>query len=323
MTIEGDRVKCGPCGTEFDLNRHPRCPLCGFGLGAEPRKHSAAVSPAQESQKTVCKTPLTPVPQLEALEPGVPRITSQSQRIGTWGQFNSYFPGKAVARVLANLIATEGRQHIPLDRVITTSVETFTSAGLTKLRGFPKDPREKSSVGRLVWHFVSTFHDMGLFSIRGGIAEDGSIPWKDKEWSRVEIALTKQGYEFAKLPNAVFDRGGEDQVLTQEERTWLLGHLKQLDEAGFREYGLLSRVWKFLSDGKNGKDDLQAWFKGNAEFVSYIKEWSKKADDEEKFEDQLTNVATMFASSKVALLREFGIVANKRNDYTVLINPEE
>ena len=118
----------------------------------------------------------------------------------------------------------------------------------------------------------------------------------------------------------IFDDLSEQQVLTDEERDWMISYLKKIDEDGYKEYSLLKDVYTFLSEGHNGKHDLWGWFKSNNKFVDYIKSWSRKAErgDEAAFKAQIGNLSMSFASSKVALLRELGVVKNKRNDYSIM-----
>jgi hypothetical protein len=99
-----------------------------------------------------------------------------------------------------------------------------------------------------------------------------------------------------------------------------MSYLKKIDHEGYGEYSLLLSVYKFLSDGHNGKNELCEWFQHNEKFVEYIKSWSRKAqrDDLTGFRDQINNLSITFAASKIALLRELNIIMNKRNDYTIV-----
>lgn len=53
-------------------------------------------------------------------------------------------------------------------------------------------------------------------------------------------------------------------------------------------------------------------------FISYVKSWSRKTKQKRELKKQLANVAAMFAQSEIALLRELGVISNKRNNYTVI-----
>ena len=58
--------------------------------------------------------------------------------------------------------------------------------------------------------------------------------------------------------------------------------------------------------------------KTNPKFKKYILSRSERARvDDKKYKKQVYNYARSFASAKVSLLREFGVVKNKRNDYTM------
>ena len=60
------------------------------------------------------------------------------------------------------------------------------------------------------------------------------------------------------------------------------------------------------------------WLKKNPEFVSYVKERSGKSKNPKAFERQLENLSKTFGASKISLLRELGIIKNKRDDYTII-----
>jgi hypothetical protein len=97
-----------------------------------------------------------------------------------------------------------------------------------------------------------------------------------------------------------------------------LSYLKKIDGQGYKEYTILSNVFEFIKEGHNGKDDLWTWFQNNPSFVDYIKVWSRKVDDPKAFKAQVENLAPTFSAGKLALLREMGVIRNKRNDYTVI-----
>jgi len=81
----------------------------------------------------------------------------------------------------------------------------------------------------------------------------------------------------------------------------------------------LKEVYDFLKTGNNGNQDLWDWFEDNEKFQEYIKYRSEKAKNDDRiFRKQLHNYARTFASAKISLLRELGLVKNKRNDYTIV-----
>ena len=81
---------------------------------------------------------------------------------------------------------------------------------------------------------------------------------------------------------------------------------------------MLKEIASFIQKGNNGNNDLREWFKKNPIFVSYVKEWSSKSDDDKEFEKQLSNLSQTYGSGKISLLRELGVISNKRNDYKVI-----
>ena len=159
---------------------------------------------------------------------------------------------------------------------------------------------------------------MGLFDVMLKDKQEKKNIWNE-EWKNILIRPTKEGLEFARLKNNVFDLGKYDeQVLTKEESAWLIGHLKEIGSKGFREYDTLLKVLNFIKEGNNGNKDLWNWFAKNNDFVSYVSEWSAKNDNPKAFNKQLSNLAQTFGSGKISLLRELGVIKNKRNDYTVI-----
>lgn len=251
---------------------------------------------------------LSSPPELENLKGGKIVQTPAAKHVGTWGQFNSFFPVKGVLRVLCHMVSENGGKAVNLQGLVDRSKATFQLAGLGCYRGFPSSGKE-SAVGRLVWHFITPAHEMGLARIEG----TKEIPVRG--WGKVNIAPTKEGYEFAKLKNLIFDERDTRQLLSDAEREWLLGYLKKIDGEGYREYSFLREVFGEL---EKGNTDIASWLENSQRFISYVKSWSRKAKQERKFKKQVANVAAMFAQSKIALLRELGMISDKRNDYTVI-----
>ena len=305
-----NRVKCGKCNTEFDLNKNAYCPLCKFGSG------DSSIRIKHEQMKGMQKEDINylAIPNDAKFKSGNPKPDNETKIVGSWGMFNSFFPGKAVLRISANMINEKKTEYLILDDLVNKSKEIFKINGLSKLRGFPNNLEKENAISRLVHHFIQTFNDMGFFVVKAK-EKNKEYVWNEP-WKNIEITLTKEGLDFAKLRNRIFDDHEPIQVLTEEEKEWLLKYLEQIDQEGYKEYTLLMNVFAFIKQGKNGKDDLWGWFKTNPTFIKYVKEWSKKSGD--AFEKQIENLSPTFAASKVALLRELGVIKNKRNDYSVI-----
>jgi hypothetical protein len=239
--------------------------------------------------------------------------------IGSWGQFNSFFPIKAALRILANYILYEDVNSVKLDKFVMLCLKTFNYRNLNNRRGFPSSLKDTAK-GRFVWHFLATAYEMGLIRISYSNLEYDGLPGSLQDWDNLEINLTTQGMEFALLPNNIFDNISEQQVLTNEERDWMISYLKKIDKEGYKEYSLLKDIYTFLSEGHNGKDELWTWFSSNKNFIDYIKTWSRKTDigDENALQSQIGNLSMSFSTSKVALLRELGTISNKRNNYKII-----
>jgi len=247
--------------------------------------------------------------EMKGLNPGEIIITDETKAVGSWGQFNSYFPIKAVLRVIANLMIKNQSVTVDLNDIVILCRKEFKKANLTKYRGFPISEKP-SSTGRLVWHFITTAHMMGLVVIDGGNRK--SIPLND--WVGVAISISKEGFEFAVLPNRILDMREDVQILTIEEKNWLLDYLKKIDKMGYKEYTFLSRVYGVLKK----REDVKSWLEEDIEFGDYVKGWSRKSNIEVELRKQISNLAIVFSSSKIAILRELGVISNKRGDYTVI-----
>ena len=313
-----NRIKCGRCNTEFDLNKNDGCPLCGFGIRRQTT--NARLNKKQYDKNE--STKYLAVPKDLELRPGKLTINDETKSVGSWGMFNSFFPGKAVLRILANMLDDEEAKSVTLDALIKKTLKAIEIYNLSKLRGFPKNLENTNSIGRLVYHFIRTFTEMGFFTIKPKEETKNNV-W-DEPWTNIEITLTKEGLEYAKLRNKIFDDSDfsqistEFQILTKEEKQWLIDYLKKIDEEGYKEYSILKNVFEFIKQGHNGKGELWNWFEINPAFIEYVKQWSRKVDNPEAFEKQIKNLSPTFAAGKLALLRELGIISNKRNDYTIV-----
>lgn len=252
---------------------------------------------------------LSPPPELASLKSGSAQETTASKYVGTWGQFNSYFPLKATLRVISHAMKKNNGNPANLKVVVDESLRAFKEANLQKFRGFPKNYKRDSSVGRLVGHFITTALELGL------ITADGEISAVPNSWEKTSVSVTREGWEFARLDNKIFDWKSKDQVLTDAEKAWIVEYLKRIDAAGFKEYTVLRQVFQEL---KVGNTDVSGLLEKNELFRQYIKTWSRKKEDEVGFENQLKTVAVMFAQSKIALLRELGAIKNQRGDFSVI-----
>ncbi|MBI2133629.1 hypothetical protein HYU11_03020 [Candidatus Woesearchaeota archaeon] len=313
-TDQSNPVKCGRCNSEFDFSRNKACPMCNFGphLFLINPEHSLTSSPS-----------LSTTANLSGLPEGHPIISEFTKLMGSWGMFNSFFPGKAVLRIVSehSLKNKAGANlHAVVEDLCKLSATTHIgSKTLSKFRGFPSNPNNPSAKGRLVWHFIRTYHEMGLLTAKDEKGVNISkIP--DKNWEKVFVMPTSQGFAFAKLNNTLLDEGKGIQVLTDEEKKLILKHLKEIDSNDYREYTVLNDFHKFLSRHKRNKDEIYAWFEQYKPFLDSINVWSRKAKigNQNQFQAQIKNLSATFGSSKIALLRELGAITDKRDDYSVI-----
>lgn len=309
-----NRLKCGGCGTEFDLNKNKfGCPLCGFGKNFI----SCRSSEFQNEQiiNSFYSKHMTIPPELELNRANV-HSDKETRTWGSWLMFNDFFAPKLITRVLAWKLYEEKSETVLLSSLMNDVIKTIKENGLSKLKGFPnlnKDPKGE----RLVNHFLSTFTKMGLTIVKPFDSNVKDI-WKG-DWEKIRVSLSSKGLEFAQIKNPVFDEGKPEQILSKKEKDWILSYLKEIDAADYREYSVLKEVYNFLKDGNNGNKDLRNWFVNNEKFINYIPERSRNAREyPEILEKQLHNYSRSFSTAKISLLRELGVVKDKRNDYTIV-----
>lgn len=311
-----NRIRCGRCGTEFDFAKNKdSCPLCGFG------KKSFAESPLEFSKKEETPKPhavaeFFGIPPELNLQKGKVMADKETQTWGSWLMFNDFFAPKFISRVLAWKMHKEKKDSIFLNELMEETINLIAKHNLSHLKGFPNLDKDRKGV-RLVHHFLRTFVNMGLIDANIDDRRGDEI-WKEN-WTKIKISLTKQGLEFARIKNSVFDEGKKEQILSLEEKNWLVDCLKEIDRDGHKEYSILKQIYDLLKSGKNGNKDLWKWFENNKKFCEYIYERSERAQKDSKIlKQQIHNYARTFASAKISLLRELGVVKDKRNDYTIM-----
>lgn len=233
----------------------------------------------------------------------------EKRLFGAWGMFNSFVPGKAALRVLVNLQNQNPRNQIKFPHLVDECITFFSKSGLYKYRGFPKRTSE-SARGRLVSHLLLPYSAMGLMNVKGS-KKTG------------HVIITKEGLAFAQLKNPLLDETGKKRPLSKEESNWLIKYLKEIDSRGYKEFSLLLGLTEFLANSKREFGDIVDWFSRKENFIKWLRETSRYRDDPKAFSRQLDNVARTFASGKIALLRELGILSTARATYRVLHGLEE
>jgi len=309
-----NRIRCGKCNTEFDFNKNrDGCPLCGFGKRNQ-NIGSEEVKTLTQEQKNI--EFLRMPPPIKLLKEGHVISDGETKTWGAWLMFNDFFAPKFLCRVLAWKMHKSKSGSILLSHLMSDATNLINQCNLSYLKGFPNLEKDKDG-NRLVYHFLKTFVGMGL--INAETVEKGIEDLWKEDWDSIKVSVTKEGLEFAQIKNSIFDLGTEEQILTPEEKDWLIEYYKTIDEEGYKEYSVLKEVYNFLKDGNNGNQDLWSWFENNQKFKKYILSRSGRARNDEKiFKKQVHNYARSFASAKVSLLRELGVVKDKRNDYTII-----
>lgn len=316
FSSQENRIRCGKCNTEFDLNRNKEgCPLCGFGKRAQKIVSDEIKTMLSKVQEQTTIDFLQSPPSMK-LKSGLVIADEESKTWGAWLMFNDFFAPKFLCRVLAWKLYKENSDTVFLNDLMSDSINLISKYNLSYLKGFPNLEKDKEG-SRLVHHFLRTFVNMGLIAadpVEKGIKD----VWKEK-WDKIKVSLNKEGLEFAQLKNNVFDVGKTEQILTPEEKDWIVDYYKKIDKEGYKEYSVLKQVYDFLKAGNNGNQDLWTWFENNKKFRDYISQRSKRAQNNPKiFKQQVYNYARTFAAAKISLLRELGAVRNKRNDYSII-----
>jgi ribosomal protein L37E len=310
-----NRIQCGNCGTQFDLNKNTEgCPLCGFGRDVI-QKTISHISPPVTYKKDRSQRLYDIPPDIE-LKSGNVKIDDETKTWGSWLMFNDFFAPKFLIRILANKLQKEKTEYIMLDALMKDAIENIEKYGLSQLKGFPNLKKDYSG-DRLVNHFLRTFYKMGLLEVKTDNNENGDI-WKE-EWRKIFVTLSKEGLEFAQLKNPLFDEEKHEQILNTEEKEWIISHLKKIDGQGYKEYSTLKEVYDFLCQGHNGNNDLWDWFKNQEKYQNHIKQRSEGArNNPDVYNRQLHNYSRSFSSAKISLLRELGVIKNRRNDYSII-----
>jgi hypothetical protein len=247
----------------------------------------------------------------------------RGEHIGPWIQFNSYFPVKAGLRILSNMINRDNTvEDCNLLEFVNTCEHVFRDLGYHSLRGFPSSDKD-SAIGRFVLHFLFTALEMGLIrvsrqSLPEGLATQG-IPASRNNWDQVWISPSMEGFEFALLPNKIFDYpedfNKKNQIATNEERRWWLQYISHLDDQGYKLYSIMKSCYDYLNAGHDGKEELPAMLKNHPALVNYVE---KSVVDKERWDRIKKDYALILAGTNIAMLRELGLVSSVRGEYKVI-----
>ncbi len=234
--------------------------------------------------------------------------------LGTNFLFNSFFSAKAMLRIIANLI---NEKKAPAD--IKETLKTFFGAtkarGLQDAKGFPKEREQKHE---------GSAENRPLYSIIFPLSKLGFLRIDDKK-----IYLTKAGLDLAMLNNPKLDQNS-DKLLSEEEISFIINYLKQIDKEGYKEYTLLKNFLDYIKEKQlHSKainyQDLTRYFSTSQEFIDYLYENSKFGKknlpkESHDFVNRVKRESQAIASSKISILRELGILESRRNSYSILKN---
>ncbi|MGC8578421.1 MAG: hypothetical protein ACP5M7_10570, partial [Thermoproteota archaeon] len=143
------------------------------------------------------------------------------------------------------------------------------------------------------------------------------------------VYLTKAGLELAQLDNPKLDENKEN-LLSENEVEFITNYLKQIDAQGYKEYSLLKNFVNYIKEMQvHGRmpsyQDLTKYFYSNQGFVDFLYKNSKFgkrgiSKETHDFINWVKRESRAIASSKISILRELGVLENKRNSYNILKN---
>lgn len=191
--------------------------------------------------------------------PNTVSLSNSNFEVNNWlfGQYNRYLPVKATCRALANLMINNGK-GIKLQDLILRISDNISSLGnyllyLNRKHNLHRDdslavafPTRNSnfekSKQRYINQFIASVDKSG--SLSGMLYELKFINWIDQKES--ELALTKQGWDFAQLKNPVFDNISisPTQKFTLKEIKYLIEHLDKHVPKEIYSYRTLMRLIK-------------------------------------------------------------------------------
>jgi len=241
-------------------------------------------------------------------------IESSEFGLGKNFLFNSFFAAKAMLRVIANL-TNEEEKSPEQNKVLDIFNKAAIARDLQTYNGFPKERKEKhegSKINRPLYGILIPLFQMGMLKLNDN-----------------NISLTKHGFEFSKLTNPKLD-DNKDELLSEEEINYLIGYLKEIDMHGYKEYTFLKQIVDFIKEKSTyGKtpvyQDLVDFIKRDERFVDYVYKTSKFGKnglpkESHDFLNKLQRTAQAVVASRIALLREFSVIEDKRNSYRIIKN---
>jgi len=241
-------------------------------------------------------------------------IESSEFGLGKNFLFNSFFAAKAMLRVIANL-ANEEQKSPEQSKVLEIFNKAAIALGLQAYNGFPKERKEKHEGSKI---------NKPLYGILIPLSQMGMLKLNDNN-----ISLTKHGLEFSMLTSPKLDNNKEE-LLSEEEINYLIGYLKEIDMHGYKEHTFLKRIVDFIKEKSTyGKtpvyQDLVDFIKRDERFVDYVYKTSKFGKnglpkESRDFLNKLQRTAQAVVASRIALLREFRVIEDKRNSYRIIKN---
>ena len=227
-----------------------------------------------------------------------------------WGQFNRIFPVKISMRILANMLKGNGKA-VPLEKVQEKAAEEARRIGQILEREDEKMGRIRGEllsvalpVGKNIYkattRFKMQFVGYPLGSREGNSIEKLRIDGAPavlrfvnifKENNKWMIGITSAGLRFASMTNPILDKQDFSAVFSDEERSFLVEHLRQNVKS---EATAVKSLLQWIEAGQNTPEKLNDLVKG------LNREWS-------------WNEAITMRAGLISRLSELGIISRSKN----------
>lgn len=244
-----------------------------------------------------------------------------------FSQYYRFFPLIPVMIELANYTAEKGEpvrlqkfeahlkeRIVPLrDRLVEWEEENSIKKQNRKSTGFPKEDvkNPEYSMKRFIKQYVG-YYDKNDLTPHGLGNTLGFVSINPIDRDKCLLQLTPAGRDFVSLGNPILENGVEQEVLSLEEKQYLVHHIR---EKVPEEYRFMSYVWDTLAEGNGGS------------YTNHLEEFRSFLEDSPGFDDESPSENRVRSHTAGALSRmvELGILSRgaKRGVYNTEKHPDE
>ena len=242
---------------------------------------------------------------VEMDEPGFKDIklpeVDDEQQIWLWGQINKIFPVKFAVRYLYNLLK-DGAESIALEEFYKKVSALGREVGSFLLQednsngrrrderfsiAFPIGEEKSKSFSRFCSQFVGYKRTDGILGGALFVLKFANLKTDNRN---LRIGITKNGVQFARIKNPIFDERTDGRILSDEEISFYLDHIIKKVPGEASAFFLILNL---ISRGVKGRDAL------NEKIKRTIANWS----------DDIVNTQR---AGVISRLYELGLIAKYR-----------